>query len=195
MAARQAAVLEPCAAWMGCCCSCRAGGSVPHSGAGGAGVRHTAKYSQLRRTASYSEIQRNTAEFHTACHTALSRMPRQRRVAWMCPSRSTCCHGCWVSPNTFSDPVFAHRDAIRMCLSAPFGAIQQEHHTAYHTAVLLHTCDTHRHAFPPAPYSHTAPYSAIQRHTALYEHTAIQHHTAYSPYNTPLPKNSILGSK
>ena len=111
--------------------------------------------------ASYSEIQRNTAEFHTACHTALSRMPRQRRVAWMCPSRSTCCHGCWVSPNTFSDPVFAHRDAIRMCLSAPFGAIQQEHHTAYHTAVLLHTCDTHRHAFPPAPYSHTAPYSAV----------------------------------
>ena len=73
--------------------------------------------------ATYSEIQRNTAEFHTACHTALSRMPRQRRVAWMCPSRSTCCHGCWVSPNTFSDPVFAHRDAIRMCLSAPFGAI------------------------------------------------------------------------
>ena len=111
--------------------------------------------------ASYSEIQRNTAEFHTACHTALSRMPRQRRVAWMCPSRSTCCHGCWVSPNTFSDPVFAHRDAIRMCLSAPFGAIQQEHHTAYHTAVLLHTCTTHRHAFPPAPYSHTAPYSAV----------------------------------
>ena len=111
--------------------------------------------------ASYSEIQRNTAEFHTACHTALSRMPRQRRVAWMCPSRSTCCHGCWVSPNTFSDPVFAHRDAIRMCLSAPFGAIQQEHHTAYHTAVWLHTADTPRHAFPPAPYSHTAPYSAV----------------------------------
>ena len=111
--------------------------------------------------ATYSEIQRNTAEFHTACHTALSRMPRQRRVAWMCPSRSTCCHGCWVSPNTFSDPVFAHRDAIRMCLSAPFGAIQQEHHTAYHTAVLLHTCDSPRHAFPPAPYSHTAPYSAV----------------------------------
>ena len=49
----------------------------------------------------------------------------------------------------------------------------------------LHTCITHRHAFPPAPYSHTAPYSAIQRHTALYEHTAIQHHTAYTPYNTP----------
>jgi len=101
--------------------------------------------------ASYSEIQRNTAEFHTACHTALSRMPRQRRVAWMCPSRSTCCHGCWVSPNTFSDPVFAHRDAIRMCLSAPFGAIQQEHHTAYHTAVLLHTGITHRHASLLAP--------------------------------------------
>ena len=40
-------------------------------------------------------------------------------------------------------------------------------------------CYSHRHAFPPAPYS------AIQRHTALYEHTAIQHHTAYSPYNTP----------
>ena len=107
-------------------------------------------------------------------------MPRQRRVAWMCPSRSTCCHGCWVSPNTFSDPVFAHyRDAIRMCLSAPFGAIQQEHHTAYHTAVLLHTHVTR--IVTPSPRRHTA----IQRHTALYEHTAIQHHTAYTPYNTP----------
>ena len=136
--------------------------------------------------ASYSEIQRNTAEFHTACHTALSRMPRQRRVAWMCPSRSTCCHGCWVSPNTFSDPVFAHRDAIRMCLSAPFGAIQQEHHTAYHTAVLLHTCDSPRHAFPPAPYSHTAPYSAIQRCMSIQLYSTIQH----TPHTTPLRRST-----
>ena len=138
--------------------------------------------------ASYSEIQRNTAEFHTACHTALSRMPRQRRVAWICPSRSTCCHGCWVSPNTFSDPVFAHRDAIRMCLSAPFGAIQQEHHTAYHTAVLLHTCDSPRHAFPPAPYSHTAPYSAIQRCMSIQLYSTIQH----TAHTTPLSCSRVI---
>ena len=40
-------------------------------------------------------------------------------------------------------------------------AIQQERHTAHHTAVWRHTAHTHRHASLPAPYSHTAPYSAV----------------------------------
>ena len=74
-------------------------------------------------------------------------MPRQRRVAWMCPSRSTCCHGCWVSPNTFSDPVFAHRDAIRMCLSAPFvepwlDTSTLDPDTVRHHPTLRHQCQS-----------------------------------------------------
>ena len=72
---------------------------------------------------------------------------------------------------------------LSACVSvAPFGAIQQEHHTAYHTAVLLHTCDSPRHAFPPAPYSHTAPYSAIQRCMSIQLYSTIQH----TAHTTPL---------
>ena len=129
--------------------------------------------------ASYSEIQRNTAEFHTACHTALSRMPRQRRVAWMCPSRSTCCHGCWVSPNTLAVTPSSPTGTLSACVSVRH-LVLYSRNTIQLTIQLY--CSIHvSRIVTPSPRRHTA----IQRHTALYEHTAIQHHTAYSPYNTP----------
>ncbi len=46
----------------------------------------------------------------------------------------------------------------------------------------LYTCITHRHAFPPAPYSHTAPYSAIQRCMSIQLYSTIQH----TAHTTPL---------
>jgi len=113
-------------------------------------------------------------------------MPRQRRVAWMCPSRSTCCHGCWVSPNTLAVTPSSPTGTLSACVSVRH-LVLYSRNTIQLTIQLY--CSIHvSRIVTPSPRRHTA----IQRHTVLYEHTAIQHHTAYTPYNTPQTLSHFL---
>ena len=75
------------------------------------------------------------------------------------------------------------RAAAAACATGLYGRLYGIRlYFAVFRCMTLHTCDTHRHAFPPAPYSHTAPYSAIQRCMSIQLYSTIQH----TPHTTPL---------
>ena len=75
------------------------------------------------------------------------------------------------------------RAAAAACATGLYGRLYGIRlYFAVFRCMTLHTCITHRHAFPPAPYSHTSPYSAIQRCMSIQLYSTIQH----TPHTTPL---------
>ena len=145
--------------------------------------------------AKYSKIQRNTAKIHTADHTVAALPHGACRGGDAHPGGGQAAVDAALGPGyhserstTFSGRVFTHERAIRRCVSVSFGAIQQERHTVYHTAVWRHTCATHCPASLPAPYSHTAPYRAYS-YTAPYTIQLI-HHPSDLDQNLTLPGDS-----